>query len=126
MGQPPAQKTRSRVLSEAVLRAFLTGDEAALRELLGLAVWENTPFVSVACNAENHGPAWGRCFCEVRVVRERILARIERLGRFTMADLDDDGPAGVRAWKRLEGLYRRLGLDPEPYLYDDEQEGSDG
>jgi len=118
----PQRRRRVTAESDAVLRAFILGDVAAIRQALGLEVWDNSPL---------HVHRDGRCdYCRRPVeaapgtttggcannheqwqLRLRLIAKAERRGGFRWADLDDpDEGIAVAACKRLALLAEDLGV----------------
>lgn len=97
------------------LIAFLVGDEKFFRRAMGLHAWEDTPIAldGVACDHQQ----------EIDSARACLLDQIAVLGGFTHEALRAGDPAAER---KLDDLYRRLGLDPKRHIHEKgkEEEGS--
>lgn len=88
------------------LIAFMTYDAEWFRRMMRLEAWDDTPL--------NQDPVVFTYQAEVDACRERLLAKVEELAGFTYKALRAQDP---EAWRKLEALYRRLGLDrPERYI----------
>jgi hypothetical protein len=112
-------------LSPEVLAAFIRDDVAAIRQALGLQVWDNTPLHmhrDGRCDYcrrpidEKPGTSTGGCVNnhEMWQLRLRLIAELEARGGggFTWAHLtDEDDATAAAAWSALAGVADQVGVD---------------
>lgn len=125
--KPPRRRRGGQKLSAKVLAAFILADLAALRQALGLDVWENTPLhvFRRGCSycgtpADAPAPTAAIAGCqnvhEVTALRGRIIAAIEKLGGFTWADLrHPDDEVARAAWWKLAPVSEAVGITDEQW-----------
>jgi hypothetical protein len=100
-------------VSVDMVRAFLVGNETALRALCRLDAWDNSPCVDFDAD-----PAAVRTEGDRRalVYRRRIIATIGRRGHFQFSALDDQNEArAAKAWERLGKVAEAVGVPEDTW-----------
>jgi hypothetical protein len=105
-------------VSAKALRAFLVGDRGYFVRELQLEPWQDSPLVNRMVCTQGHPIAsedFEGCGCHDQhmawALRQRIVAAIERRGRFRWANLrSGDDAAAVAAWAGLASVAAAVGV----------------
>jgi hypothetical protein len=100
-----------RPIGDDALKAFVSADFGALREIFGIPVWSPSPLTSSPCSASGHGQGVGGCSCGAVELRRRLVRELESRGGFTWKDLaDPDDATAWAAWGKLRAVAADLGV----------------